>query len=81
MPEHASQRIEIDGETFEIVSVSSDGTGFHYTWLTGRNRGYGFSSWVVGDVSNPEQWHMSSIRGFLAQIDPATGFILDEDDN
>jgi hypothetical protein len=80
MPKDAPHPIEVDGEIFEVVSASSDGTGFHYTWLTGRNRGYGFSSWAVGGVPNPAQRHVTSIQGFLAQIDPATGFIFDDDD-
>jgi hypothetical protein len=66
-------RLTCDGEVFEVRSDRSRGT--HYTWLTGPNPGYGFtaSPTVDDDVQ-----HRSNIRGFLAMIDPETGYIEDD---
>lgn len=66
-------RLECDGETFELRPDEFGGT--HYTWLSGPNPGYGFSTSPTPD--DLEQ-HLTNIRGFLSMIDPRTGYI-DED--
>jgi hypothetical protein len=81
MTKHRGTQLSVDGEIFEIVPPSSDGHRFTYTWLTGRNRGYGFTSHAFGDVEDPERTHATAIRSFLHQIDPATGFISDDDES
>lgn len=68
-------RIEIvvvDGERFEVRRQA--GT-YHLTWLTGPNPGYGFSMGSnTGAVLEPACLE-TEIRGFLGQIDPATGYL------
>ncbi|MGY2872999.1 hypothetical protein ACVW00_000189 [Marmoricola sp. URHA0025 HA25] len=66
--------IEVDGETFGLRPDESRGT--HYSWLSGPNEGYGFT--VSPTVGQSLEEHRECIRGFLAQIDPATGFIGDD---
>jgi predicted ester cyclase len=62
--------LEVDGELFS-VRPERDGTG--YTWLSGPHDGYGFSESPTADRS-PEE-HRDRIRAFLAQINPATGYL------
>ncbi len=66
--------LDVDGEVFAL-SASKDG-GTHYAWLSGPNEGYGFSTSAPPNVPLGE--HRDSIRVFLAQIDPATGYIEDD---
>jgi hypothetical protein len=66
--------LEVDGELFAL-SASKDG-GTHYAWLSGPNEDYGFSTSAPPNV--PLEEHRESIRVFLAQIDPATGYIGDD---
>jgi hypothetical protein len=63
--------LDVDGELFEVRPDAWGGTS--YTWLTGPNEGYGFSESPTTDRSLDE--HRKSIRNFLTQIDPATGYI------
>lgn len=66
--------LEVDGELFAIRSDEQGGTD--YTWLSGPNQGYGFSE---GPTPNQSlETHRESIRNFLAQIDPTTGYIEDD---
>ena len=64
-------RLEVDGELFEVTYSPTRGTS--YTWLSGPNDGYGFGS--SGPRPPTLDDHRAAIRGFLEQIDPATGFI------
>jgi hypothetical protein len=66
--------LEVDGERFAVSHNKYGGT--HYTWLPGPNKDYGFSSSATPDESLEE--HRESIRVFLTQIDPNTGYIEDE---
>lgn len=80
----------VDGETFR-VRVQPDG-GCHYSWVSGPNAGYGFSSgpvrvaWRTASGLPPAplplplptiSHHRRSIREFLAEIDPETGYLAD----
>lgn len=75
------QTVTVDGETFVITK--RQGGGYHYDWTTGPNKDYGFSSsrtHTVGDPDAPSveltiEQHIDGIRGFLAMIDPDTGYI------
>ncbi|WP_020391372.1 hypothetical protein [Kribbella catacumbae] len=75
MATEAPIRIEVDGQVFE-VQVSPDLPGqYDFTWLSGPNPGYGFSSRSSdGSVLSTSDFE-ESIRSFLAQVDPATGYI------
>jgi hypothetical protein len=67
-------RLEIDGEVFDLRADEFGGT--HYAWVSGPNPGYGFS--VSPTRDRPEE-HRANILGFLAMINPMTGFIADDD--
>lgn len=67
-------RLEVDGETF---AVRYDGRGeIEYEWLSGPHP-YGFS--LSGPRHNPTvQEHLRNSRGFLADIDPDTGYLRED---
>jgi hypothetical protein len=66
-------RLDVDGELFAVREGGDGGTA--YDWLTGPNDGYGFGS--SGSPTRSAAEHREAIRTFLAQIDPATGYIGD----
>ncbi len=66
--------LHVDGEVFALRSDTRGGT--HYDWVSGPNPGYGFTMSPTADL--PEEEHRENIRGFLAQIDPETGYIADD---
>jgi hypothetical protein len=63
--------LEVDGELFAVRPDEHGGSD--YTWLSGPNEGYGFGESPTPNRSLEE--HRESIRIFLAQVDPATGYI------
>ena len=69
----SSRTLDVDGEVFALSPNEFGGTD--YAWLSGPNPGYGFGVSPTADLSLDE--HVENIRGFLAQIDPATGYIED----
>lgn len=82
-----ARRLEVDGEVFE-VRPSTHQHGFDVDWVSGPNAGYGFSCGVqvtaaAADAVSGEahavedQDLVASIRSFLRQIDPQTGYIAD----
>ena len=66
--------LDVFGERFAVRRAWDGGSA--YDWLSGPNRGYGFGS--SGTPHRPRESHRESIRTFLAQIDPATGYIGDD---
>jgi hypothetical protein len=66
-------RLDVDGELFALRRGGDGGTT--YDWLSGPNDGYGFGS--SGSPTRPVAEHRETIRTFLAQIDPRTGYIGD----
>jgi hypothetical protein len=72
------QRLTVDGEVFDVVAGEAPGR-YHYDWVSGRIPGYGFSSAVSDGSSLTVEQHVDAIRGFLAAVDPATGYIEDGD--
>ena len=71
-------RVEVDGEVFEVVAGEDGNPGaYHYTWTSGRDPGYGFTE-ARSDRRTPTvSEHEESIREFLAQINPETGYMED----
>jgi hypothetical protein len=67
--------LDVDGERFAIRRDAWGQDGTDYDWLTGPNKGYGFSSSAT--TSRPMDEHREDIRVFLAMISPATGYIGD----
>ncbi len=50
--------------------------GAHYAWVSGPDEGYGFGASGAERPSLAQ--HRENIHDFLAQVDPATGFIGDD---
>ena len=83
----APRRLVVDGEVFDVRPAADD-NGVHFDWVSGPNPGYGFSSGapivfvpeghppVAAPLVDDAQL-TASIRTFLAQIDPATGYVAD----
>lgn len=83
----------VDGERFEVTPRAGRGQTYDYRWLSGPNPGYGFSSTVSldriahndgqpGPVARAllsDDDHAAQIRGFLAEIDPDTGYLAEID--
>ena len=69
----AASRLEVDGEDFDLWPDGFGGT--HYTWISGPNPGYGFST---SPTHGSFEQHRASIRNFLSMIDPTTGYIEDD---
>jgi hypothetical protein len=67
--------LEVDGEVF---SVSVDRGGTHYEWMSGPNPGYGFTVGPTRARPMSLDEHRALARDFLAQVDPATGYIEDD---
>jgi hypothetical protein len=73
-PDITPLRLEVDGEMFALRPNEFGGT--EYTWLSGPNPGYGFGASPTVNWSLAE--HVENIRGFLAIVDPTTGYIEDD---
>ncbi|SEL72515.1 hypothetical protein [Rhodococcus maanshanensis] len=79
-PEDGPFTLIVGGEVFTVELRSR--TEYDYTWESGPNDGYGFSStmYIAGDpAAEPPlltiQQHRESIRGFVGSIDPETGYL------
>ncbi|GAA2095177.1 hypothetical protein GCM10009841_06130 [Microlunatus panaciterrae] len=66
--------LQVEGEVFEVRPGQHGGTD--YSWLSGPNPGYGFSLSPTPQMALDE--HRENIRGFLAEIDPLTGFLKED---
>ncbi|RRQ29237.1 hypothetical protein DK926_04980 [Rhodococcus sp. Eu-32] len=81
----------VDGETFTVTARPGESGSYDYTWESGPNEGYGYSSSlckaypsVLDRANDPSAFepssvaeHRESIRDFLLQINPDTGYIGD----
>ena len=78
------RELVVDGETFRI-HTTDDGTT-HCDWVTGPNRGYGFSMGAparfVPEGQEPppddvltDDVLIRSIRDFISRVDPETGYL------
>jgi hypothetical protein len=65
--------LDVDGEVFELREAEGGGT--HYDWVSGPNPGYGFS--MSGPPIRSVEEHRAHVAAFLAEIDPATGYLAD----
>lgn len=63
----------VEGETFAVRRREEDGSN-HYDWISGPNAGYGFSRFSGFEPLSEEE-HRAGIRGFLAAINPETGYL------
>jgi hypothetical protein len=69
------QSFAVDGERFLVRRRLRPEPPFEYDydWLTGPNAGYGFGS--SGPFEEDDDQHTATIRNFLSNIDPATGYL------
>jgi hypothetical protein len=70
--------LTVDGERFRVRLRPRRRAVFQcdYDWLTGPNREYGFS--VSSSCAQSDEEQKAAIRNFLAQIDPATGYLAED---
>ena len=69
-------RVIVDGEEFDIAAQPDHPGDYNYTWISGPNPGYGFSSGSSSDGRPPSMVdHEKAIRRFLSRVDPQTGYI------
>jgi hypothetical protein len=68
-------RLEVDGQVFDISPRSGRPGQYDYTWISGRDPRYGFTSARSDGEPSTTAEHVEAIRGFLAQVDPETGYI------
>ena len=65
----------VDGEQFEVEASPDRAGQYHFAWLSGPNKGYGFGTATSDGRSLSVGQLEASIRDFLAQVDPATGYV------
>ena len=65
----------VEGETFRVrkEETAARRHTYHDDWSSGPNPGYGCTS--SGPSELTEEEHVSSVRDFLAGIDPTTGHL------
>lgn len=63
----------VRGESFRVM-LSDDGAA-HYTWVSGRNPGYGFTIGGASAAMFTDQQHQNAIEVFLDEVDPETGHL------
>jgi hypothetical protein len=68
-------RVEVDGELFDVVAHRDRPGQYHFAWVSGPNSGYGFSSGTSDGREMSDADIVASIRNFLAQVDPETGYL------
>jgi len=70
------ERIEVDGQAFDVSRRPGLQPVYDFTWVAGRHAGdYGFTSAVYGGAELGREQLERTVQDFLSQIDPETGFI------
>jgi hypothetical protein len=83
VPEHLRVRytgdpvmLTVDGQDFRVRERAEEPGGYDFDWLNGpHDYGFGISRSDGAPMTRPEM--ADTIRDFLAQIDPATGYLAD----
>ncbi|WP_106685764.1 hypothetical protein [Streptomyces violaceusniger] len=73
--ETLERTLTVDGEKFDVAERPDEPGTYDFTWLTGPNPDYGFTTRVHGADSLSTQQLEDSAREFLGQVDPDTGYI------
>jgi len=68
-------RVEVDGQLFDVLAHPDRPGQYHFEWVSGPNPGYGFTSASSDRSAMTMPDFDDAIRGFLAQVDPETGYI------
>ncbi|MER5281117.1 hypothetical protein ABT025_36055 [Streptomyces sp. NPDC002809] len=69
--------LDVDGERFTVTRRAGSPGVYDFDWDSGPNQGYGFTSAVHGAAAMDRAQLEDAARGFLEQVDPATGYIED----
>lgn len=77
-PAESERLLDVGGEQWRVRLRPRQGPLFDYDydWLTGPNDGYGFG--MSGPFEQSDDQHEARIRDFLAEIDPATGYLAED---
>jgi hypothetical protein len=65
----------VDSEVFEVAEAPGQPGAFHYSWTSGPNPDYGFTSVPTLGHQFSIREHEAAIREFLSSINPETGYI------
>lgn len=71
------RELAVDGERFRVARRSGESCTYDYTWLTGPNDGYGFTTSMNVEHTMTDAEHEQTLRDFLSGIDPATGYLAE----
>jgi hypothetical protein len=71
------RELTVEGERFRVARRSGEPCTYDYTWLTGPNDGYGFTTSMTLEHTMSDAEHEEALRDFLSGIDPATGYLPD----
>ncbi|MEV7402927.1 hypothetical protein AB0N93_21355 [Streptomyces sp. NPDC091267] len=69
--------LTVDGERFTVTRRAGSPGVYDFDWDSGPNAGYGFTSAVQGGAPMARAGLEEAARGFLEQIDPATGYLAE----
>lgn len=75
MAAEAPIQLEVDGQVFEVQARLDLPGQYDFTWLSGPNPGYGFSSRSSDGSPLSTSDFEQSIRSFLARVDLVTGYL------
>lgn len=73
-------RLTVDSQVFDVTYDPKQPGAYHYSWVSGLNDGYGFTSRRSDHQRSSVAEHENSIREFLSAVDPVTGYIEDDGD-
>ena len=65
----------VDGEQFDVSQRVHEPGVYDLRWISGPNEDYGFASAKYGGGRQTDAELEDTIRNFLSQVDPATGYI------
>jgi hypothetical protein len=68
-------RLTIDGEELDVQERPDEPGAYDFAWLSGPNPDYGFSVRRSDRAALSRSELEAEARGFLAQIDPGTGYL------
>jgi hypothetical protein len=71
--------LTVRGEQFRMRRRAGSPNVYDYTWLSGPNPGYGFTSALNVETTLTMTQHGGGIEQFLDAIDPLTGYLGDSD--
>lgn len=79
VPEEGPLLLVLDGEEFAVTRRRAG--VYDYDWINHRHGGYGFGSATSDRSPVDGAGHVAGVRDFLAAVDPATGYIEDDDED